>query len=141
MISVDGSVVIQIINFIFLIIVLNILVYKPIRNVLAQRKEKIRGLENGIETFQSDAREKDEAYHTGIKSARIKGLNQKESMLQAAAEEEKVMIEKIHTKAKAESETNRDKIAKEAAQVSKSLQKEIDTFADAICQKILGRAV
>ena len=36
----DASVIIQIINFLFLIWVLNLIIFKPIRNILIQRKEK-----------------------------------------------------------------------------------------------------
>jgi len=45
----DASVFIQIINFLFLIWVLNLIIYKPIRNILIQRKEKFSGLEADIE--------------------------------------------------------------------------------------------
>ena len=34
----DASVIIQIINFLFLIWVLNLIIYKPIRNIFIQRK-------------------------------------------------------------------------------------------------------
>ena len=77
----DGSVIIQIINFLFLIWVLNILLYKPIRKILAQRKEKIDGLELSIITFDKDALEKDEAFVAGIKEVWAKGLREKEVLM------------------------------------------------------------
>ena len=141
MIKIDVSVFVQIVNFIFLILVLNAVLYKPVRKILLQRKEKINGLEQNIETFTKDAQEKDESYLEGIKEARTKGLIEKENLMQSASEEEKIIIAKINKKAQADLEAVREQITKDTGQVSVSLEKEIDSFAEAIRQKILGRAV
>jgi len=135
----DGSVLIQIVNFVFLIWVLNLLLYRPIRKILAQRKEKIDGLELSIETSDKDALEKDQAFAAGIKEARGRGLKERETLVQQAANEEKSIIAEINSKAQAELAEVRAKIRNEAEVVRKSLQKEVDHFADQICQKILGR--
>jgi len=137
----DGSLLIQVANFIFLIFVLNIILYKPIRNVLIQRKEKITGLEEGIEAFEKDAIEKEDAFASGIKEARANGLKEKEVLLTAAAEEERKIIEKINKKAQADLAEVRKKIEKDAEDAKTSLLQEIDGFANAIGEKILGRAV
>lgn len=141
MINIDVSVVIQVINFIFLIWVLNLILYKPIRKILLQRKEKVTGLEKGINTFMADAGEKDAAFAAGIKSARTKGLEEKGGLLAVAAEEERRIIDKINEKAQADLTAVRQKISKDADAVKVKLQQEVDGFADAIGQKILGRAV
>ena len=137
----DSSTFIQIINFVFLIWVLNILLYRPIRKILAQRKEKMDGLELSIETSDKDALEKDEAFSAGIKEARSRGFKEKEALMQQATEEEKKIIADINSDAQAELAEIRNKIVDEAEVARKSLQKEVDNFANQICQKILGRAV
>jgi F-type H+-transporting ATPase subunit b len=137
----DGSLLIQVVNFIFLIFILNIILYKPIRSVLIQRKEKIAGLEEGIEAFERDAVEKEDAFASGIRDARANGLKEKEALLAAAAEEERKIIEKINKKAQADLAEVKGKIVKDAEEVKVTLLKEIDGFANAIGGKILGRAV
>ena len=137
----DSSALIQIINFVFLIWVLNILLYKPIRKILAQRKEKVDGLELSIETSDKDALEKDEAFSAGIKEARARGFKEKEALMQQAMDEEKKIIADINSKAQAELAEIRRKIINETEVARESLQKEIDNFANQIFQKILGRAV
>jgi F-type H+-transporting ATPase subunit b len=141
MISVDGSVFIQIVNFLFLVWVMNKLVYKPIRKILLERKEAISGLQQGVESAETQAKEKDNAYALGLREARTKGLQAKEEFLEAAAEEEKAIIDKINQKAQAELTAIRSKISEDAETVRASLENEIDTFADAIGNKILGRAI
>jgi F-type H+-transporting ATPase subunit b len=141
MINVDGSVFIQIANFIFLIWVMNMILYKPIRKALLQRKEKVSDLERSIVDFNTQAQEKEDAFAAGIKEARANGLKEKQALIQSGSDEEKTVIENINKKAQAELAASRDKIAKEAESVRISLQKELDTFVNAIGQKILGRAV
>jgi F-type H+-transporting ATPase subunit b len=137
----DGSLIIQIANFLLIIWILNLILYRPIRNILRQRREKIEGLELSIETYNQNAHEKDDAFASGIKEARARGLKEKESLLQAAAEEEKQIIENVNAKAQAELAEIRKKIAEDAEAARTSLQEKVDEFADEICQKILGRTV
>ena len=136
----DGSLFVQIANFLIIIWALNLILYKPIRKILIQRKEKISSLEQNIEKLDQNAKDKDDAFISGIKTARGKGLVEKEALLKEAAEEER-KIEEINQKAQANLAEIREKIAKDAEDVRLALQKEVDTFANAISEKILGRAV
>ena len=140
MISVDESVIIQIVNFLLLIWVLNIILYRPIRNILIQRREKIQGLEQKIDTCEKDALEKDDAFAQGIKAARAKGLDAKNALLQQAVETEKALMDEINHKAQENLAKAQKKIETDMDTVKASLSKEIDTFANIIGQKILGRA-
>jgi F-type H+-transporting ATPase subunit b len=137
----NWTVGIQIINFLVILWILNLILYRPIRNILRQRKEKIDGLETSIETYNEDAQEKDEAFAAGIKEARARGLNEKETLLQAAAEEEKEIIAKVNEKAQAELADIREKISREAKTAKDALQTKVDEFSSDICQKILGRTI
>ena len=141
MISIDGSVVVQIGNFVLLIFILNYILYKPIRKILKQRNDKINGLQQGIETNQKDVKNIEESFSSGIKAARAKGLKEKEALLVEASEEERKIIEEITRKAHADFEQIRAKIEADTDNVRKSLQQEINAFADAIGEKILGRTI
>ena len=92
----DQSVVIHIIDFLCLIWILNIILYKPIRQILLKRKEKINGLDQKAKTFLNEAEQKNLAYDAGIKAARAEGLKEKQAFLKSAAEEERKIIEEIN---------------------------------------------
>jgi F-type H+-transporting ATPase subunit b len=139
MISVDGSVLIQIVNFLLLIWVLNIILYRPIRSILIKRKEKIQGLEQAIGSCEKDAKEKDDAVLKGIKDARSNGIKAKDALLLEAAEAEKAMTAEINQKAQENLAKAQEKIEKDVEAVRATLSKEIDAFAKIIGQKILGR--
>ena len=137
----DWTLFVQIANFLLIVWVLNIVLFKPIRNILIQRKEKVTSLEQNVEASDKEAKEKNEAFDLGIRDARAKGLSEKSVLLNEAADEEREIVDKINQKAQADLAEVREKIAKDAEAVRASLQKEIDTFASAIGEKILGRAV
>ena len=140
MVSIDGSIVIQIVNFLLLIWILNMVLYRPIRKVLLDRKDKVDGLESGIEDSADQVKEKEIAYAEGIRQARSVGQKEKEALIQTAAEEERKIIGKINESAQAELKEVKEKIIEEVGGVKAALEKEIDAFADAIGEKILGRA-
>lgn len=77
MVSIDYTLIIQIINFVVLIWALNLVLYRPIRGIINQRTEKVEGLETGIERFEQDVVDKDQAIKDGLKEARAKGVEEK----------------------------------------------------------------
>lgn len=141
MININWSVFVQIINFLFLIWALNLILYKPIRQILARRKEKITGMEESIDGANRDADQRGEAFKAGVKDARLNGLKEKEALIQSAVDEEKKIVEEINRKSQANLAEIKDKIAKDAAEAKASLQREVDAFAEVIGQKILGRVI
>jgi F-type H+-transporting ATPase subunit b len=140
MVKIDWTVLVQIANFVILVFILNLVLYKPIRNILRQRKDKLQDLTESITTGSKQAEARNQAFADGIKEARTKGQKEKEAVLQDAAEEERRMIADINATAKADLDTVKAQIAREAGTVKEELEKEVDTFADTITQKILGRA-
>lgn len=136
----DISLVYQIINFLILLFVLNLVLYKPIRNVLLERKAKIEGMQNGAEKAQSDLGAGEDAYNNGLKQARSKGLKSKEAFIEEASKEEKEIIDRINKKAQANFAEIKKQVAQETEQARKALEAEVDVYAKAIGEKILGRA-
>ncbi len=139
MISVDESLFIQIVNFLFLVWVLNLVLFKPVRDVLLKRKDKMNALNQGIASSAVEIKEKDDAFTVGIREARAKGMAEKKRLMQAAVDEEKEIVDEINKKAQAQLAEIHDKISAEAEVAKASLEKDIDSFAFAIGKKILGR--
>jgi len=140
MIDINWTVLSQIINFLILIFALNLVCYKPIRKILLERKATVDGLTTNIASAAVQSEEKDKAYTQGVREARAKGQKEKDALLQEAGDEEKVIVGKIMDKAREDMAAIKAQISKETAEVKAALEKEVDAFADAITQKILGRA-
>lgn len=139
MVEINGTIFIQIVNFLVLIFVLNIVLYKPIRSILRQRKERMQGLETSAQSTGRQAEERNQAYTDGLKEARLRGQKEKEVLMKAAKDEEQAIVAKINAKSQQELSAVKEKIAKDTDAVRNVLEKEVDAFASAISQKILGR--
>ena len=137
----DVSAIVQIGNFILLVILLNIVLYKPIRGILSQRKEKVEGLKSSIQSSESLVSQKEDEFNSGIREARSKGVAMKDTLIDEASQEEKRILGEISEKAQANLAEIREKIAKDVEGVRVKLQGEIDGFAAAIFEKILGRTL
>lgn len=137
----DWTLFVQMGNFILLIFVLNAILYKPIRQILIERKKKIQGYKEGIETLQQDASESEKSFQANISEARQQGVREKEVLKQAGQDEEKQITDEINRKAQAELEAVCAQIAKDAEKARRGLEKEIEVFSGTIVEKILGRAV
>jgi len=136
----DISLVYQMINFLVLLFVLNLVLYKPIRKVLLERKAKVQGLENGVEKASADLNAQKDSYKNGLREARSKGLKEKETFVEAASKEEMEIIDQINKKAQANLAQIKEQVATETEQARKVLEGEVEAYAKAIGKKILGRA-
>lgn len=136
----DFSVIIQIINFLILLAVLNLVLYKPIRNIILERKAKIDGMQTDAKKAADDLVAGEDAYKNGLKNARSEGLKKKEAFIEAASQEEEEIIDRINKEAQAKLAEIKEQVAKETEQARASLYGEVEIYAKAIGEKILGRA-
>lgn len=140
-ISLNSSLIIQIVNFIILIIALNAVLYKPIRGILAKRKNVVDKLGEDADAAVNQARASEIKFREDIKAARMKGAQKKNEIVEAAAKEESHLLMGIHEESKEKLEEVKAKISKETEAARASLEKDIGIFASEIAKKVLGRAV
>ena len=136
----DITLLYQMINFLVLLFVLNLVLYRPIRNVILERKAKIEGMQNGAEKASNDLLAGEDAYKNGLKQARSEGLKKKEAFMEGATKEEKEIIDRINKKAQEKLAEIKKQVADETEQARKTLEGEVESYAKAIGEKILGRA-
>lgn len=141
MINIDQSLIYQIINVLLLILILNALLYKPIRTILKQRAEKVAGLSSEAQKAQSDMIQKEHDYQNRLQQARKEGFEQKNLFKLEGQEEEKRLLQQANQKIEAELTQNRQKIAGQVEEARKKLSGEVASFSQEIAQKILGRAI
>jgi F-type H+-transporting ATPase subunit b len=141
MITIDITVVIQIINILILIVVLNAVLYKPVRTVLAKRKEKLAELGNAIDTFKKNAELRKEEINRKLNDARSKAKEEIEKAKSAAQSSTAESLAKIRQEANADKTAQLNEIEKQFAGAQQQLSGEIDSFASDMAAKILGRSI
>ena len=137
----DWTLFVQIANFLFIFVALNFILYRPIRKILRERKQRMTGLRNSVENLNSEADEKRSEFANKINEAKLQGFHKKEALKTEATDEAKRVIGEIQQKIQADMESVRSQITKDVENVRNTLQKEIKVFSAAIVHKILGRAV
>jgi F-type H+-transporting ATPase subunit b len=132
---------VQVVNFGILVLVLNIFLYKPIRKVLAERRQVVDGARDKAAAVDLEVQEKMALYEARLRDAKAEaGLQRAESLKQAQAEETSV-LEKARAEATVSLGTIRDRVAKEAADARALLKQQAEILSGDICEKILGRSL
>ena len=141
MIEIDWTFFLQFANFIVLLFVLNVLLYRPLRRVMADRKQTIDGSYQSAKDMESRIQEKMERYQAQLKEAKMRGNQEKASFRQEALEQEAKIVGEARESASARLQNIKDQVAQEAASASAALKSETETLAGQIASKVLGRKI
>lgn len=141
MVTVDITMVIQMINMVVLMFLLNGVLYKPVKKILKERSEKMQGMQNDVAKFEENARLRQEEVDAKMSKASGKAkaaLDAARAEAQAAGDEKMASI-------KAEVEQHKEKqladITTQIDTAQKELTDNLEGFATDMASKILGRAL
>jgi F-type H+-transporting ATPase subunit b len=135
------TLVFQIANFLFLLFILNIILYRPIRKILGQRGDEVVSFQGMIEDFQSRSEKGAKSLEENMATARSQGFKEKESLKRAGIEEEKVMLQQAISSAEEKIGKTKGEIDQDTAQARRSLEEEVRVFSQELAEKILGRSI
>ena len=141
MIELNVAFFIQVVNFGILVLVLNIFLYKPIRKVLADRRQVVDGAREKAAAVDLEVQEKMALYEVRLRDAKAVAVERRSESLKQAQAEETSVLEKARTEAAVSLGTIRDRVAKEAADARMLLKQQAELLSGDICEKILGRSL
>jgi len=141
MLSIDGTLILQIANFLVLLVVMNIILYKPIRGILAKRDEEMSSRQKMIDDYQGRAKDNEEAIESGMVSARKEGYQEKESLKVLGQEEEKGVLQEAGVAVERKLTAAKQEIETKITTARETLESEISGFSNELAEKVLGRSV
>ncbi len=141
MLNIDYSLFIQIANFLFLLILLNIILYRPIRRILIRRKNEMSSMEEIAQDWRRKADKYSEEFDENLSDMKKKGLKGKGDLKNQGIEEEKEMLRNTYSSVEEKIHKTRIEIQDRVSQVRQSLQTELETFSHELAEKILGRDI
>lgn len=141
MITIDLTMLIQIANMLLLIVVLNAVLYKPIRSIIEERQKKITGLDEGIDQFKKNAVLRQDEFGQKMKDARIRAKKEYETARNAALAESTEKLAGIRKEVDVQKTGQLAEIEKQFAVAQSELQGQISGFAGEMAGKVLGRAL
>jgi F-type H+-transporting ATPase subunit b len=132
---------VQFVNFIVLMVVLNIILYRPLRNVIERRRETAETAHGKARDLEEQIEEKMASYEEKLNAAKMQGNQEKTALRQAGAAEEAGIIGKAREEATLRLQDVKNKVAQAAAVARKQLKADTDELSGEIASKILGRAL
>ena len=141
MINLDLTFIIQLVNFLVLVLILNVFLYKPIRRVLADRATELNGARERAAEVDRDVQEKVALYEARLREGKAGANGERDVLKKAAQAEESAVLEKARKEAADTLATIKEKVAKEAADAKELLREQARGLSLEICEKVLGRSL
>ena len=141
MLEFNFTLVIQIVNFLVLLFLLNIILYRPIRKIMGQRREEMSTAEKAIADLLDRFSRSSEELEQDIAAARKDGFKEKEDRKNQGRDEESKMVQKAIDSVGERISKSREDIARNMAGLRQSLDKEVSLFSQELAEKVLGRSI
>ncbi|WP_462324427.1 ATP synthase F0 subunit B [Desulfoplanes sp.] len=140
MIELNVTFFIQFVNFLITLMVLNLILYRPIRGILKRRAEHLAKSLAEVEDFNAGAGEKLKSYEDGLATARSEAQAVRNSRQEEGYGEEKTIVGGASKEAASFLGSARKEIASESESALSTLKGKVDEYAKAATGKILSKA-
>jgi F-type H+-transporting ATPase subunit b len=140
-IKLDWTLLLQFANFMILLVVLNALLFKPLRAVLAARKATIDGNLAKARATEAQILAQVAEYEAKLQEARQRGSQERAALRQTAVAEEARLLGTANEAASRRLQELKGQVADEAATARQILRGETEALARQIAGKVLGRSV
>lgn len=137
----DYTLFIQMIIFLALVFVLNILLYKPILSIIDRRKKQLEESENEIKLFNESVEKRVVEYEEKLKQAKIKATELKKEIIQEGANQAKNIVDVVRNEIPVMAREFQQKMDKEVEKAKVILDSHSKELSVQIAQKVLGRSV
>jgi F-type H+-transporting ATPase subunit b len=141
MIDINSSLIIQLVNFLVLLIVLNFILFKPIRQIMMEREQGISSALGDAKNAQERMQKLLDDYNVSLAEAKQKAAATYNTIYQRGIDAQRDMISAERTKAGQELDKARAEIVSASTAARADLRKEAERLSQDITSKLLGRAV
>lgn len=141
MIDINVSLLMQLVNFLVLFIVLNFILFKPIRQIMQERDMGISSAFGDAKAAQERMQNLLEQYNASLAEAKQKATVSYNALYQQGLDAQRDMIAAERTKGGEILDKARAEIAAASTAARGDLRKEAERLSQDITAKLLGRAV
>jgi F-type H+-transporting ATPase subunit b len=140
-ISLDYTLGFQIINFLLLIFILNILLYKPIMGIIEKRENRLGDADAEVRRLREEIERKLAEYEEKARLARREAAEQAKVSIREGSEEAKKIVEVARGEIASLMDDFSIRMDGEIAEARKILSAQSRTISLEIVGKVLGRAI
>ena len=139
MISINATLVIQLVNFLVLIWILNKILFKPIFKILDEREQVVQTAKAESERLKADATQKAKAIESRVEEARRKAAAERDLIRGQADSQANEITIKAQEQAAQHIASVRAETAKEADRARAGLSEFKDAIVQMLLMKVMGR--
>ena len=141
MVSLDYTILVQMVNFIILIFILNALLYKPILGIIGKRKQKMDESDSEIKRMNQTVEQKMAEYEEKVRLAKVDAMEQKNAIVKEGSDVAKGIIDAVRGEIPAMMEQIHAKMGKEVEEARAILHSQSQKISLDIAEKVLGRSI
>ncbi len=141
MIDINVSLLYQLVNFLVLLVALNFILFKPIRQVMHEREQGISSSISDAKAAQERMQNLLEQYNVSLAEAKQKAAATFNGIYQQGLDAQREMISAERAKAGEMLDKARADVAGAASAARAELRNEAERLSQEITSKLLGRAV
>ncbi len=138
MLDLNITTLIQMVNFFIALYVLNILLIRPVRGILQERREKMDGLSKEAGGFEHEAQNRIEAYQAELARARQEGVAMRDAARSEGAAKQQEIVGEAGRKAQAELAAAQSALRAEAEKTLAELQKQVKDLAGKLATRVMS---
>lgn len=141
MISLDYSILLQMLLFVILWVVLTKVLFQPYVSLLEERERKTEGAQEESFALEEEGERLRVLYEEGIAKARAAGVAAKEAILQEVRQQREHLLNRARAEALEGLERARLEIRNQLSREREIAIREADIIAQDMAEKVLGRRV
>ena len=141
LISLDKSLIVQVVNFVILLLILQRLLYKPF---LAKMEERTGAIKRSLEEAQAaraEAAHQAEENATRLRQAHAEAAAIREQALKEAGEEQRRLVESARAEAQRLVESAKAQMDADIRRAREELRREVADLATAVAEKLVRRSL
>ena len=141
MLEFNITILFQFASYLFLLFALNLVLYRPLRAVMQNRRQTIEGGHKRARDLEGQIDERMAKYQQKLEKARQAGAIERADLKADAAKHETEILSAARADAMAKLQRIRSQVAKEADTARTKLQEDAQAHAALIASKVLGRSL
>lgn len=141
MIELNWTLLLQFVNFVVLLFILNLLLYRPVRRLMQERQQTVDGSYQRARDMEGEIAAKMAHYQQRLQEAKRQGHQERTELRQGALAEEGRLLAESRNAATEQVQTIRTRVAAETADARQALKAETQALAARVAGKVLGRSI
>jgi F-type H+-transporting ATPase subunit b len=141
LISLDKSLIVQVINFLILLVILQRLLYKPFLAKMGERTQAIQKSLDEAQAARAEATRQQEENETRLRAAHAEAAAIRAQAMKEASEEQKRLIEAARAESQRLVESAKAQMDADVRRAREELRREVADLATAVAEKLVRRSL